>query len=165
MTRMQVAAPSDFWQNFSELVWTNEENDMTQPAPNVTPQPIWQIMTAFQMSAAYKSAIEIELFTKIAEGNKTAAELASACNAAERGVRILADTMTVLGLLSKDGDEYSLPEVSATFLDKHSQMYLGSAVEFMMSPVQMRGFNELTSAVRNGGSLVEGEASLDPESP
>src|SRR5207237_7438055 len=103
MIRTQVAAPSDFWQNFSELVRTNEENDMTQPAPQVSPQPIWQIMTAFQMSAAYKSAIEIELFTKIAEGNKTEAALASACGAAERGVRILADTMTVLGLLSKHG--------------------------------------------------------------
>src|SRR5207237_2391469 len=99
---------------------------MTQPAPSVTPEPIWQVMTAFQMSAAYKSAIELELFTKIAEGNKTASALASACAAAERGMRILADTMTVLGLLSKEGDEYSLPEVSSTFLDKRSQMYLGS---------------------------------------
>lgn len=117
------------------------------------------------MSAAYKAAVELELFTKIAEGNNTTAKLATACGAAERGIRILADTMTVVGLISKQGDVYSLTDVSAAFLDKRSQMYLGSCVEFLMSPAQMRGFTDLTNAVRNGGSLVQGEASLDPDSP
>ncbi len=117
------------------------------------------------MSAAYKTAIELELFTKVAEGNNTTASLATACGAAERGIRILADTMTVVGFLSKHDSEYSLTDVSAAFLDKRSQTYLGSCVEFLMSPAQMRGFNDLTNAVRNGGSLVQGEASLDPDSP
>ena len=137
---------------------------MSQPAPHVDPQPIWQI-TAFQMSAAYKAAVELGLFTKIAEGNNTTAKLASACGAAERGIRILADTLTVVGLISKQNGEYSLTDVSAAFLDKHSQMYLGSCVEFIMSPAQMRGFTDLTSAVRNGGSLVQDETSLDPDNP
>ena len=113
-------------------------------------------MTAFQMSAAYKTAVELELFTKIAEGNNTTAKLATACGAAERGIRILADTMTVVGLISKQGDTYSLTDVSEAFLDKKSQMYLGSCVEFIMSPAQMRGFTDLTNAARNGGSLVQG---------
>lgn len=138
---------------------------MSHSSPLVDPQPIWQIMTGFQISAAYKSAVELELFTKVAEGNNTAAALAEACGAAERGIRILADTMTVVGLLAKHGDEYSLTDVSAAFLDKRSMTYLGSAIEFIMSPAQMRGFGDLTNAVKNGGSLVQGEASLDPDSP
>ncbi len=138
---------------------------MTQPASNVDPQHIWQIMTGFQHSAAFKAAVEIELFTKIAEGNKTPDKLAPACEAAERGVRILADSLTVIGLLTKQNGEYSLTDVSAAFLDKHSPMYLGSVTDFIMGETQMRGFTDLTRAVRNGGSLVQGGASLDPESP
>ena len=69
---------------------------MSQPAPQVDLQHIWSIMTGFQHSAALKAAVELELFTKIAEGKKTAAEIAAATGAAERGIRILADTLTVI---------------------------------------------------------------------
>jgi ubiquinone/menaquinone biosynthesis C-methylase UbiE len=131
---------------------------------HVDPQPIWQLMTAFQLSAAYKTAVEIELFTRIAEGNKTAATIARATGSAERGIRILADTMSVVGLLNKTGSEYSLSDVAATFLDTRSPMYIGGATEFLMSPAQRRGFDDLTNAVRHGGSQIEGDASMDPNS-
>lgn len=122
-------------------------------------------MTGFQHSAAFKAAVELELYTRIAEGNKTAATIATACGAAERGIRILADSLTVMELLNKTDGEYSLTDVSATFLDQHSPMYMGSAVNFIMSPAQRRGFDDLTDSVRRGGSSITGEASLDPESP
>jgi SAM-dependent methyltransferase len=121
-------------------------------------------MTGFQASAAFKAGVELEIFTKIAEGNKTPAALGPACGAEERGVRILADTLSVLGLLSKENGEYSLTDVSAAFLDKHSPMYMGSVVEFIMSPQQRRGFDDLTNAVKRGGSNITGDASMDPES-
>src|SRR5215217_5497974 len=121
---------------------------MTQPAMTPDLQPVWQIMTAFQLSYAYKAAVELELFTKISEGNRTAAEIAAATGASERGIRILADVLTVVGMLTKTGDEYGLTDVSAFFLDKSSPAYVGSAVEFIMGPTQMRGFSELTEAVR-----------------
>jgi len=137
---------------------------MNQGTPPPDPQRIWQIMTGFQHSAAFKTAVELELFTKIAEGNKTAATLGAACGAADRGVRILADSLTVIGLLNKENGEYSLNDVSSAFLDKNSPMYLGSVVEFIMSPQQRRGFDDLTSAVRDGGSSITGDASMDPNS-
>jgi ubiquinone/menaquinone biosynthesis C-methylase UbiE len=121
-------------------------------------------MVAFQRSAALKTAVDLEIFTKIAGGNKTAADIAKAAEASERGVRILCDSLTVIGFLNKSGSEYSLTDASAAFLDKNSQMYLGSAVDFIMSPSQRRGFDDLTSAVKNGGSSVSGDASMDPES-
>ncbi len=136
---------------------------MTNGAPP-DPKPIWEIMTGFQHSAAFKAAVEIELFTKIGEGSKTAAEVADACGAAERGVRILADSLTVLGLLNKNESSYSLTDASAAFLDKNSPMYLGSVTEFIMSPQQRRGFDDLTGAVRRGGSSITGDASMDPNS-
>lgn len=117
------------------------------------------------MSAAYRSAIELELFTKIAEGNKTVTDIAAACGASEKGIRVLADVFTVLGFLTKQNGSYELTEMAATFLDKNSQTYLGGAVEFIMSEGQMRGYTDLTNAVRHGGSQVQGEASMDPDSP
>ncbi|MBK9215932.1 MAG: class I SAM-dependent methyltransferase [Chloracidobacterium sp.] len=129
------------------------------------PSPIWQIMTGFQQSAAYKTAIELEMFTKIAEGHKTAAGIAEACGAAERGIRILADVFTVHGFLTKTGNEYGLSEMAAVFLDRNQQTYLGSTVEFLMSEGQVRGYDDLTNAVRAGGSRIQGEASMDPDSP
>ncbi len=138
---------------------------MTQTAPQVDLKPIWSLMTAFQHSAAFKTAVELELFTKIAEGKKTAADIATATGASERGIRILSDTLTVLGLITKSGDEYSLTADSAFFLDKNSQAYMGSAVEFLMGPTQMLGYSDLTGAVRQGGTTVKEEGSVDPESP
>lgn len=138
---------------------------MTQPAMAPDLQPVWQIMTAFQLSHAYKAAIELELFTKIGEGNKTVPSLASATGAAEKGIRVLADVLTVVGLLSKSGDEYSNTDVSSFFLDENSPAYVGSSVEFIMGPTQMRGIMDLTNAVRKGGTTVEGDGSVDPESP
>ena len=138
---------------------------MTQAAPQIDLQPIWHLMTAFHHSAAFKAAIELDLFTKIEEGNKTGAEIAAACGAAERGVRILADTLTVLGLLSKKNGEYSLSDNAAFFLSKTSHAYMGSCVEFLMGETQMRGMNDLTNAVRQGGTTVTGDGSVDPESP
>lgn len=138
---------------------------MTQPAMAPDLQPVWQIMTAFQLSHAYKAAVELELFTKIGEGNKTVAALASATGSAEKGIRVLADVLTVAGLLTKSGDEYSNTDVAAFFLDKNSPAYVASSVEFIMGPTQMRGFMDLTNAVRKGGTTVEGDGSVDPESP
>jgi len=138
---------------------------MTHAQPMADPQPIWQIMTGFQQSAAFKTAIELELFTKIAEGNKTVADIARACSASEKGIRVLADTFTVHGFLTKQNGEYDLSEMSATFLNKHVHTYLGSAVEFIMSEGQKRGYDDLTNAVRHGGSQIQGEASMDPDSP
>src|SRR3954452_15888813 len=111
---------------------------MESAAPQPSPEITWRLMTGFQISAAFKAAVEVELFTKIGEGNKTPAAIASASGAAERGIRILADTLTVVGLLTKAGTEYSLTDESAAFLDKNSRMYLGSMVDFIMGQTQMR---------------------------
>src|SRR5258706_4808891 len=130
-----------------------------------TPERIWQIITGFQMTAAIKAAIELGVFMRIAEGNKTASAIASVTGAAERGIRILCDTLTVLGLLSKQGGEYSLADDAALFLDRNSPAYLGSIPDFIVGPTQQRGFDDLTGAVRHGGTTVTDEGAVDPESP
>src|SRR5262245_30970206 len=135
-----------------------------QQAPGVTPELFWDTMTAFQRSAALKAAVDLEIFTHIGSGNENAASVAKTAEASERGVRILCDTLTVMGFLNKNGSNYTLTPATAMFLDKRSPAYLGSAVDFILSPQQRRGFDDLTGSVKRGGSAVTGDASMDPNS-
>ena len=61
----------------------------------------------------------------------TPGALAQACGAAERGVRILADYLVVLGLLEKPEGRYRLSADAGMFLDERSPAYMGEAVEFL----------------------------------
>ncbi len=108
-------------------------------------------MSAFQQSAALKAAIELELFSAIGEGNSTAGKIAERCQASERGIRILADFLCVLGLLSKEGLNYSLAPEAALFLDRKSPAYLGAMTTFLGGKNIQQQFSSLTEAVRKGG--------------
>ncbi len=137
---------------------------MEQTAP-LTPQLFFDTITAFQRSAAIKSAVELDVFTRIAEGGKTARTIAEACGAKERGIRILCDSLVVMGFLTKENNQYDLSESSAVFLNRHSPAFVGGAIDFIMSATQMRGFEDLTAAIKQGGSTVNEEGSLAPDSP
>ncbi len=137
---------------------------MQQTAP-LTPDLFWDTMTGYQRSEALKAAVDLEVFTRIGEGNKTARAISEACGASERGIRILCDTLTVLVFTTKNGDEYGLTDSTAAFLDKNSPMYLGAALDFIMSEKLKSGFETLTDAVRQGGTAVREENSVAPESP
>src|SRR5437667_6788208 len=60
-----------------------------------------------------KAAIELEIFTAIAEGNVTAATIAKRCEAAERGVRTLCDFLTIHGFLTKERSEEHTSELQS----------------------------------------------------
>lgn len=117
----------------------------------------------FQRSLALKGAIELDLFTQIGNGARTAAALAAACGASERGVRILCDYLTICGHLIKQGGAYGLTPTSRAFLDKSSPEYLGSMAGFLTGGFQLAAFRDVAGAVRHGGAL-KSEA-LAPESP
>ncbi|MCA1607967.1 MAG: acetylserotonin O-methyltransferase [Acidobacteria bacterium] len=130
-----------------------------------SPEIFWDTALGYQRSAAVKAAVHLEIFTAIGNESKPAATIAQIAGAAERGIRILCDSLTVMGLLRKTDDKYSLTDSSATFLDKNSPAYIGSIVDFLVHPHVMRGFDSLTEAVRQGGTTVTGDGSVDPESP
>jgi ubiquinone/menaquinone biosynthesis C-methylase UbiE len=130
---------------------------------NISPQLIFDTLNAFQRSAALKTAIEIDLFTAIAGGHDNATALAAACDADERGVRILADYLAVIGLLSKIEECWTLTPDSAMFLDRRSPAYLGGAVEFLGTAEHRRHFDNLTAAVRAGGAPADEQSVLAPD--
>jgi ubiquinone/menaquinone biosynthesis C-methylase UbiE len=136
-----------------------------QPQKSPSPEIIFELINSYQKSAALKGAIDLELFTAIGEGNTTVKALAERTRASERGIRILADYLTVAGLLSKSGTGYALTPDSATFLDKRSPAYIGSIGQFMMSPDVMKGFTDIAATVRKGGTIVPNEGTIGVENP
>ena len=120
-----------------------------------SPERIFNVMIAFQETEALRAAIELDLFTAIAEGANTAASLAAKIGARERGVRILCDYLTIKEFLAKDGERYALTQESAAFLNRHSPAYLGSMVHFLASPLSKKNFSALAEAVRRGGTANE----------
>jgi Dimerisation domain len=137
---------------------------MTTPALHQQPTPERFINTinAYERTEAMKTAVEPEIFGAIAEGNTTAATIAKRCAATERGVRILCDFLTIHGFLNKEGVQYALAPHSALFLNRHSAAYIGTAIEFLLTPRLREGHARLTEAVRRGGTAL-GEGTLEPE--
>src|ERR1700716_3257553 len=132
----------------------------TAPQLKPTPERFFNAVNAHQQTEAIKSAIELELFTAIAEGHNTAEALAARCKVAERGARILADFLTIHGFLTKFGSQYSLAPDTAIFLNKLSPAYIGTAVEFLLAPRIREAHTRLTDAVRHGGTAL-GEGTLE----
>ena len=129
-----------------------------------TPERFFNLMNAHQQTEALKAAVDLEVFTAIAEGNATAAAIANRCKAAERGVRTLCDFLTIHGLLTKDGTQYGLAPDTAVFLNRKSPAYIGGAMEFLLNPHAREAFSRLTDAVRRGGTAM-GDGSTVAENP
>ena len=125
------------------------------PTSKPSPERIFNTMVAFQETEALKAAIELDIFTAIAEGANTAELLAAKTGTSERGMRILCDYFTVKQFLSKKANQYSLTEDSATFLNRHSPACLASMIDFLASPWSRKNFGALAEAVRKGGTASE----------
>src|SRR5262245_40549939 len=125
----------------------------TGAASKPSPELIFSTLIAYQNAYTLKAAIDLDLFTAIAEGASDSAALAKRIDAAERGVRILADGLTVQGFLRKENGKYSLSPESALFLDKRSPAYTGGMAEFLVSDENIRNFSQFTDCVRKGGTV------------
>jgi predicted nicotinamide N-methyase len=137
----------------------------TSAAQQPSPQLFFQTINAHQRTEALKAAIELEVFTAIGEGNSTAPQIAKRCQTSEKGMRVLCDYLTVMEMLTKQGNNYALTLDSATFLDKRSPAYVGGAVEFLCSPLLTEGFKHLAEAVRRGGTALENDGTVGPDNP
>lgn len=139
---------------------TPEPQAQGQPSPAL----LFDTLNAYQRTEAIKAAIELGLFTTIAEGKTTAAEIAQSCGAAERGTRILCDFLVIVGFLTKQDGRYGLTLDSAVFLDKRSPAYMGTVIDFILSPTLTDNFKQLADTVKRGGSVPEA-ATIAPDNP
>lgn len=135
-----------------------------QAGKQPTPALLFDTINAYQRTQALKAGIDLEVFTAIAEGKTSVKHIADRCGAAEKGIRILCDYLTIIGFLTKQDGQYGLTTDSAVFLDKRSPAYMGTVSEFMLSPHIKGNFDNLTESVKKGGSAGEAKP-LEPEHP
>jgi predicted O-methyltransferase YrrM len=96
-----------------------------------TPDPghILQVGLGFWASKVLLSAVELQLFTRLASGSRTLGELESELGIHSRGSRDFLDALVSLGLLARDGDgdeaRYGNTRDTAVFLDENSPAWVG----------------------------------------
>jgi ubiquinone/menaquinone biosynthesis C-methylase UbiE len=126
--------------------------------------PVFDIAIAYQKTAALIAAVRLDIFTAIGSETVSVNKLVARTGASSRGLRILCDCLTVLGLLKKDGASYSLTYIARTFLDESSPFARGKIVDFVAAPEMIDlFFRDPASYVRNGGST--GLANISPDHP
>jgi 2-polyprenyl-3-methyl-5-hydroxy-6-metoxy-1,4-benzoquinol methylase len=130
-----------------------------------SPALFFDTISAYQRTEALRAAIELDLFTPIAAGQRTAPEIAGVCKASPRGIRILADYLTILGFLRKHNDQYELTPDTQAFLTRTSPAYLGGMLDFLLTPQLRECFQNLTPAVRRGGTATSDEGTVSHDNP
>jgi SAM-dependent methyltransferase len=117
----------------------------------ITPDKIMQLGGAFWGSKALLSAIEIGVFTTIAEhGPSELDRLRSALGLHERSARDFFDALVALGMLQRyaDGRYDNTPETEL-YLDRNKPSYVGGVLE-MMNARLYRFWGHLTEGLRTG---------------
>ena len=130
-----------------------------------SPALFFETMNGFQRTAAMNAALELDLFTTIADGHNTSAALAAHCRASERGMRILCDYLTVIGFLLKSGNKYALTEDSDVYLNRNSPACVAAAAEFWGSKMQRETYEDLAETIRKGGTTVSEQGNTEAEHP
>ncbi len=127
-----------------------------------TPRRILELGTAFWASKTLLSAVELGLFTALAEhGPLDAESLRRRLGLHERGARDFFDALVALGLLERaaDGRYANVPETDV-YLDRNKDSYLGGLLE--MFNARLYGFwGSLTEALRTGQPQNEIKAGED----
>jgi hypothetical protein len=123
------------------------EEDMTNGPP--TPDAIMQLGVAFWGSKALLSAVELGVFTALAEGPLTGETLMAKLGLQQRGTIDWLDALVSLGMLERERGIYANTAATDVFLDRTKPSYLGGMLE--MANARLYPFwGSLTEALRTG---------------
>jgi hypothetical protein len=114
-----------------------------------TPDAIMQLGLAFWGSKALLSAVELGLFTTLAQGPLTGKELTAKLGLQPRGTTDWLDALVSLGMLERTVDEYANTAATGLFLDRSKPSYVGGMLE-MANAVLYPSWGSLTEALRTG---------------
>jgi hypothetical protein len=117
------------------------------------PGHILQIGLGFWASKTLLSAVELDLFSKLSEAARSAAEIESALGLHPRSSRDFLDALVSLGLLAREGEgdaaRYGNTPDTAKFLTRQSPAFVGGLLQ--MAGARLYGFwGNLTEALRTG---------------
>ena len=126
---------------------------MAKPAKKIPPanSVAGDLLWGGWNTCAVAAAVELDVFSAIASGKITAADIAAAASADQSMMRRLLDSLVALKYLIRKGDRYALTPVSATYLVRGSDLYIEGGGRFPAG--QMMGWFQLAEVVRRGKPL------------
>jgi hypothetical protein len=116
-------------------------------APGWNPAEFVQMHLAFAPARILGTALELDVFSHIAEGKRTAKELSATTGASERGTRMILDALVGMGMLIRHTDRYALAEPARRFFVRGKPDYMG---DFISMNQLWEGWSHLTEIVRTG---------------
>jgi ubiquinone/menaquinone biosynthesis C-methylase UbiE len=119
----------------------------TRKAP-LSPALIMEDLAGAWRSRALVAAVELDVFTHIAEGKRTVKEVAEAAGASPHGMTRLLDALASIHYLRKSGSRYVLQPVSAAFLVRGRKTYLGAFAQALSLTWNL--WEHMAEAVKNG---------------
>ncbi len=123
----------------------------------LTPDKIMELGTAFWGSKTLLSAVELGLFSTLANGPLDADTLRDSLGLHPRSATDFFDALVALGMLERDGDRYANTSETDIFLDREKPSYIGGVLE--MANARLYGFwGSLTEGLRTGQPQNEAKA-------
>jgi len=114
-----------------------------------TPEHILQVGLGFWASKTLLSAVELGVFTRLAEGPADLETLRTSLGLHPRSARDFFDVLVALGFLQRSDGAYRNTPETDLFLDRRKPTYVGGLLE--MCNRRLFGFwNHLTEALRTG---------------
>ena len=126
----------------------------------ISPDAIMQLGFGFWGSKTLLSAVELGLFTHLADGPLNAEMLRVRMHLHPRSFRDFLDALVALGMLERNGQDYSNTPAANVFLDRRKPTYVGGMLE--MANARLYPFwSSLTEALRTGEPQNEAKQGRD----
>ncbi len=123
-------------------------NPASAQAPHVTPARIIDTNFAFTQSCILLAAVELDLFTCIAQGSQTVRDLAEKITASEPALARLLGALYAMGYVQHTGDNYTLTALSERFLVRTRPSYLGDLA--LQTRQEWDAWIHLSEIIRSG---------------
>jgi SAM-dependent methyltransferase len=121
---------------------------------------VWLDLMAFAWKGqALAAAVELGLFSRIAEGSNTAQKIAATAGTAEHATRRLLDALAALGYLKKTNQSYRLMPGAAEYLVRGKPLYMGDNVQ--LGKMLTAAWSMLADVVRSGRPFNAGGSEQD----
>ena len=119
----------------------------------VDPGPILQTGFGFWSSKVLLTAVEFDVFTRLAGRRMTGPELGAELGLHSRGIKDFFDAIVAMRFLERDGEgataKYSSTEATALYLDRKSPCYIGGIL-VMLNERLFKFWDDLPEALRTG---------------
>ncbi len=114
----------------------------------------WNPGTLMRLSGGYwqtcvlHASVKLDIFTQTGEKEVSAKYIAEKIGCDSRGLQMLLNALSAIGLINKTGDHYSNTPIGKTFLSKNSEKYIGYMI--LHHHHLMESWAKLDQAVKTG---------------